>query len=137
MLSSSFPMRALEAIKAKERALAAKYPLWRRRNFLLYSFQTKYAIWLVALGVLITAIMGVVMYKLFSGSAPDGSLDGVDGGVNYDQRLRWVVGGLTLLTLFSFGLFFMLVILTSHRIAVPLLIMNRYMLELAGGEYTV
>src|SRR5260370_37608000 len=134
MLSSSFPLRALEAIKAKERALAAKYPLWRRRNFLLYSFQTKYAIWLMALGVLITAIMGVVMYKLFSSSAADGSLDGVDGGVNYDQRFRWIVGGLTMLTLFSFGLFFVLVILILHRIAGPLLIMSRYMSELAGGK---
>ncbi len=137
MLSSSFPLRALEAIKAKERALAAKYPLWRRRNFLLYSFQTKYAIWLMALGVLITAIMGVVMYKLFSSSAPDGSLDGVDGAANYDQRFRWIVGGLTMLTLFSFGLFFVLVILVLHRIAGPLLIMSRYMSELAGGKYPV
>lgn len=132
MSPRSLPVRWLDAIRAKEQSLATKYPWFRRRNYLLYKFQTKYALALIFLGVFITVTIGVVMYRLFSGNTPTG---GLDDGAGLDRNFRWLVLGLAALIVTAFGSFFVLVVLTSHRVAGPLVVMSRYMSQLASGQY--
>jgi len=132
MSPRSLPARWLAAIKSKEQDLAAKYPWFRRRNYLLYSFQTKYALALVFLSVFVTVTIGVVMYRLFNGSTPATGLEDVSA---VDRNLYWLVGGLSVLIVSAFGCFFVLVVLTSHRVAGPLVVMSQYMSQLANGRY--
>jgi len=132
MSPRSLPARWLAAIRAREQALAAKYPWFRRRNYLLYKFQTKYALALIFLSVFITITIGVVMYRLFHGNAPT---DGLDDGAGSDRNFRWLMLGLAALMVTTFGCFFVLVVLTTHRVAGPLVVMSRYMSQLASGQY--
>ena len=136
MIWKSFASKWLDAIKAKDQALAAKYPRWRRRKYLVNEFQTKYAVALVLLSVFITVMIGVVMYKLFSGNVPEAT-DVFDETNVLDRHLRLLIAGLAILVVAAFGFFFVLVILASHRIAGPLVVMGRYMSELSSGKYPV
>jgi hypothetical protein len=130
----SFASKWLDAIKMKEQALGVKYPRWRRRNYLVNQFQTKYAVLLVVLSIVITVMVGVVMYKLFSGNAPE-STDIFDEANVLDRNVRLLIAGLSILVVAAFGFFFVIVILASHRIAGPLFVMGRYMSDLSSGKY--
>jgi len=136
MSSKSFAWKWLEAIKTKEQALGVKYPRWRRRKYLVNEFQTKYAVTLVLMSIIITVMVGVVMYKLFRGSVPVSS-DVLDETNVIDHHVRLLIGGLAILVVVAFGFFFVIVVLESHRIAGPLFVMGRYMSELSSGKYPI
>lgn len=112
--------------------LGSAKPLFRRRAYLLYPFQTRYALAVVLLTALVASVMSLVLFRLF---ARTGFEPMRWGAVTFEQNVRWLFLWIFLLILSSFGFFYLLVVLASHRVAGPLAVMTKYMSDFASGNY--
>jgi hypothetical protein len=85
----------------------------------------------------ITGMTALVIYRLFAGSGTESPFDLLEANGVMDRRAIWLVVGLGTLMLCAFVFFYAIVIVATHRVAGPILLMTRYMTELSQGRYPV
>jgi len=110
------------------------YSKFRRKSFVLYQFQSTYAIAAVLLSMFITVMTGMISYRLFRG--PGGSpLELLEANGMIDGRGIWLVVGVFIWTICSFAFFYFIVIIATHRVAGPLAVISEQLEELSHGRY--
>ncbi|RME20406.1 MAG: hypothetical protein D6806_16395 [Deltaproteobacteria bacterium] len=106
----------------------------RRKTFLIdKSFQLKYTLLLVAVGVAVSAVLGYLIYDLTQETYKLMELDrAMEGEVaKFDARMLYFLGGFVVVMavfLFAWG------IVITHRVAGPVYIISRYLGQLRDGE---
>lgn len=125
----------VEWVRTQSQEIGSRYPIFRRRKYLLYRFQSKYAMVMVALAGLITVMIATLLYRYLAPALSDYSLDGGEGGV--EQHLGSLVMLVGILIVLELVVFFAIIIVMSHRVAGPMFVMTRYMSALAEGKYPV
>jgi hypothetical protein len=112
------------------------YDKFRRKTFVLYQFQSKYAIAAVLLSMFITVMTGMISYRLFRGPGGGGSpLELLESNGMTDGRGIWLVLGVFIWTICSFAFFYFIVIIATHRVAGPLAVISGHLEELSQGRY--
>jgi hypothetical protein len=113
-------------------SVANAKPLFRRRRYLLYPFQTRYALAVVLLTAFVVGVISLVFFRLFAGGGITAFAMESDAP---EHSIRWLLPWVLVLIASTFGFFYLLFVLASHRIAGPLAVMTRYMSEFASGKY--
>jgi hypothetical protein len=103
-----------------------------RKQYVLYRFQTRYALGQAFLSLFISLTVAFVVYRLFAGGSPIETLETNDF---VRGRAAWLILGMIGLLGSSSGLFYLLVVLTTHRVAGPLLVLSQCLEKLKRGQY--
>src|SRR5229473_5900117 len=130
--------RAKAATLAANNSFKARTGIFRRQTYVVYAFQTKFALTFVLLSAFNTVMTAVVMYRLLGG--PDSEVDlpsVMTRLMGLEWRLVWLLVGLVSLFLSSFGLLFLVTVVATHRVAGPIKVMEKQMVSLAAGQYPV
>ena len=106
----------------------------RRRTFLIdRSFQLKYTLIIVLVGVVVSAILGYFIFQL---TMENRELLGIDAAManevaKFDSRQLLLLGGFVVVMavfLFAWG------IIITHRVAGPVFIISRYLGQIRDGQ---
>jgi flagellar biosynthesis/type III secretory pathway chaperone len=136
---NSFDVRQL---RAKAAALVAQNSIkaWtgilRRKTYVVYGFQTRFALTFVLLSAFNTAMTAVVVYRLLGG--PEGDVDRpsvTSRLMGLEPRLVLMFVGLLILLFTSLGVLFVATVVATHRVAGPIAVMQKHMAALAAGRY--
>ncbi len=131
-------LRAKAATLAANNSFKARAGIFRRQIYVVYAFQTKFALTFVLLSAFNTVMTAVVVYRLFGGPESEVELSSVlTRLMGLESRLVWLFVSLITLFLTSFGLLFLVTVVATHRVAGPLKVMEEHMVSLAAGQYPV
>ncbi len=103
-----------------------------RKQYVLYKFQTRYAFAQAFLSLFISLTVAFVVYRLFAGGSPIETLENNDF---VRHRAVWLILGMIGLLGSSSGLFYLLIVLTTHRVAGPLMVLSQCLEKLKRGQY--
>jgi len=132
----SFTFQMLSALR--KHSIRSKTGIFRRQTFVLYKFQTRFALSFVLLSVFDTLMSAVVIYQLLGGrETVDDPSTSVISNLTLDARALSLGGALITLLLCSFALLYFVTIVATHRVAGPIKVMHRYLSELERGHYPV
>ncbi len=130
--------RAKATTLAANNSFKARTGIFRRQTYVVYAFQTKFALTFVLLSAFNTVMTAVVMYRLLGG--PDSEVDlpsVMTRLMGLEWRLVWLLVGLVSLFLTSFGLLFLVTVVATHRVAGPIKVMEEHIGSLAAGEHPI
>jgi hypothetical protein len=131
-------LRAKAATLAADNSFKARTGIFRRQTYVVYAFQTKFALTFVLLSAFNTVMTAVVVYRLVGGPESDVDLSSVITRlIGLESRLVWLFVGLITLFLSSFGLLFLVTVVATHRVAGPIKVMEKHIVSLATGQYPV
>jgi hypothetical protein len=110
------------------------YSRWRRKTFVLYRFQSYYALVVVGFSIFLSTMTSSVVYRVFHAT---GSIDSALAVLLSDRGATWLSLGAFLLLLCSFAALYLVVIVATHRFAGPLSVMSTHLEELGEGRYPI
>jgi hypothetical protein len=126
----SLQLRAESPMESTE----SGYSKWRRKTFVLYRFQSYYALIVVAVSIFLTLMTSSVVYRVFHAT---GSVDSALEVLVSDRGTASLALAAFLLMICSFAAFYLTVIVATHRFAGPLSVMSKHLAELGEGRYPI
>jgi hypothetical protein len=126
----SFRLRAESPMESTE----SGYSKWRRKTFVLYRFQSYYALVVVAFSIFLTVMTSSVVYRVFHAT---GSVDSALEALVSDRGALSLALGVFLLMICAFAAFYLVVIVATHRFAGPLSVMSKHLTELGEGRFPI
>ena len=131
-------LRAKAAALAANNSFKARTGFFRRQSYVVYAFQTKFALTFVLLSAFNTVMTAVVVYRLLGGPENDAELSSATTRLMaFEPRLVWLFASLIPLFITSFGLIFLITVVATHRVAGPIKVMEKHIVSLAAGRHPV
>ena len=136
--------RNLRELRAKAAALlarnsfSARTGIFRRQTYGVHRFQTQFAVTFVVLSALHTTVSAMVVYRLLGGPQNGADLAGaMSRVVSLEPQAVWLFSTLLLLWITSYCLLYFIIIVATHRVAGPIVVMQKHLSDLLSGQYPV
>jgi hypothetical protein len=129
-------LRAKAAVLLAENSFKAKTGIFRRQTYVLFAFQTKFALTFVLLSAFNTVMSAVVVYQLLGGAENGVDFSGVIANLtSFEPRTVWLFSTLLVLLIASFALLYFVTLVATHRVAGPIAVMRKHLTSLLSGHY--
>jgi len=132
----------LREVRAKAAALlaansfSARTGIFRRQTYTVHRFQKRFALTFIVLSALHTTVSAMVVYQMLGG--PQSGIDlaaGMARLTGLEPQAVRLFSTLLILAMASYAVLYFIIIVSTHRVAGPIALMQRHLDALLAGRY--
>jgi len=132
----------LREVRVKAAALlaansfTARTGIFRRQTYSVHRFQTRFALTFIVLSAFHTTVSAMVVYQLFGGPQSGIALvAGMARLTSLEPQAVRLFSTLLILAMASYAVLYFIIIVSTHRVAGPIALMQRHLTSLLNGRY--
>ena len=129
-------LRAKTAELLAKNSFSARTGIFRRQTYEVHRFQRRLALTFLVLSAFHTLVCAMVVYQLFGGPQNGADLPAALARLtSLESKAVWLFLNLVLLSICSYSLLYFIVIVATHRVAGPVVVMQKHLGSLLSGHY--
>ena len=117
-------------------SFSARTGIFRRQTYTVHRFQTRFALTFIVLSALHTTVSAMVVYQILGG--PQSGIDlaaGMARLTSLEPQAVRLFSTLLILAMASYAVLYFIIVVSTHRVAGPIALMQKQLDSLLAGRY--